>query len=258
MSEKRVALITGGSGGVGMAAAEQFLSNDYAVMLTDIAQARLEQAAQAMATDGRQVAAWVSDVTNVADCERAVAETVKQFGRLDVLANTAGVWVEGDPAETSEEEWDWCIDVNLKGTFFMCSRAIPELKKTRGAIINVASDAGLIGLRGAAVYCASKGGVVNMTRALALDLAEDLVRVNAICPSDIDTPMLSYQAETYGGGNHDAYLENLLSSYPQGDKARFLEASEVASLIVYLASDAARGITGAAMNINFGTTAGLW
>ena len=138
----------------------------------------------------------------------------------------------------SEADWDRVVDVNLKGTFFACSRAIPELKKTEGCIINLSSDAGLVGTPETAMYTASKGGVSVMTKALAIELAPHLVRVNAVCPADIMTPMLQYQADTYGGGDPEGYFKRLLTSYPQGGKARFITPEQVAELVFYLASPA--------------------
>jgi NAD(P)-dependent dehydrogenase (short-subunit alcohol dehydrogenase family) len=254
--QEKAVLITGGSGGVGKATAGRFLSKGANVMLTDINESGLKEIIEEFSSLEGRVDSCLSDVTKVSDCESAVEETVKAFGRLDVLNNTAGVWVEGDIVKSTEKEWDWVMDVNLKGTYFMCSRAIPELKKTRGCIVNLSSDAGLMGLNEAAIYCASKGGVVLLTKALAIELAPDLVRVNAICPTDIMTPMFEYQANTYGKGDPEAYYKKLLAYYPQGERARFIEANEVAEFIFFLASDRAKPITGAALPMDFGTTAG--
>lgn len=259
-SKKQVVLITGGCGGVGTATAIQFLAQGADVMLTDIDAGRLAETQArltALAQTAGTIQAMAGDVTRVADCEAVIAHTVTRFGRLDVLVNTAGVWVEGDSAQSTEEEWDWVMNVNLKGTYFMCSRAIPELKKTAGCIVNLGSDAGVLGDQGAAIYCASKGGVNLLTRALAIELAPHQVRVNAVCPSDIMSPMLEYQAKTYGGGDPEAYFKALLARYPQGPHARFIKPEEVAALIHYLASEPARPITGATLSIDFGSTAGL-
>ena len=156
----------------------------------------------------------------------------------------------------TEADWDRVVDVNLKGTFFACSRAIPELKKTEGCIINLSSDAGVVGTPETAIYTASKGGVSLMTKALAIELAPHLVRVNAVCPADIMTPMLQYQADTYGEGDPEGYFKRLLGSYFQGDKARFITPEEVAELIFFLASAPATPITGANISIDFGSSAG--
>jgi NAD(P)-dependent dehydrogenase (short-subunit alcohol dehydrogenase family) len=178
-----------------------------------------------------------------------------RFGRLDVLVNCAGVWVEGPTDTMTEADWDRVVDVNLKGTFLMCRHAIPALETTRGCIVNVSSDAGLWGNKGAAIYSASKGGVTVLSKALAVELAERGIRVNAVCPGDVDSPMIHYQAETFGDGDPDGYLARLLEAYPQRPP-RFIRPDEVAELIAYLCSDRAAPITGAAISIDFGLTAG--
>ena len=256
----KTVLVTGGSGGVGSATAALFLARGASVMLTDIDDRRLAATAHRLASAPEtksRVASVVGDVTCVADCEAVLAHTVERFGGLDVLVNTAGVWVEGESALSTEKEWDWVMNVNLKGTYFMCSRAIPELKKRSGCIVNLGSDAGILGDEGAAIYCASKGGVNLLTKALAIELAPDQVRVNAVCPSDIMSPMLQYQADTYGDGDPEGYFKALLARYPQGKNARFITPAEVAALILYLASPPARPVTGATIAIDYGSTAGL-
>jgi NAD(P)-dependent dehydrogenase (short-subunit alcohol dehydrogenase family) len=199
--------------------------------------------------------AIVADVRSFADCERAIGTAVGRFGRLDVLVNCAGVWAEGPSDEMTEADWDRVVDVNLKGTFFMCRHAIPALEATGGCIVNVSSDAGLWGNKGAAIYCASKGGVTVLTKALAVELASRGIRANAVCPGDVDSPMIEYQARTYGGGDPEGYLRDLLAAYPQRPP-RFIRPDEVAELIAFLASDRATPITGAAISIDFGLTAG--
>lgn len=248
----RVVLITGAAGGIGRAAAERFHRDGETLVLTDIDREGLAQVAAGLGG----AHAIVGDVTIVDECERIVRETVERHGRLDVLVNCAGVWVEGPTAEATEEEFDRTIAVNLKGTFFMCRFAIPHLERTEGCILNLSSDAGLVGTAETAIYCASKGGVSLLTRSLALELAPKLVRVNAVCPNDVDTPMLAGQARDYGGGDPEGYLRALLSKYPQRERARFIRPEEVAALIAYLASPEAAPVTGACIPIDFGSTAG--
>jgi NAD(P)-dependent dehydrogenase (short-subunit alcohol dehydrogenase family) len=243
----RVVLISGGAGGIGRATGERFASAGDVVVFADRSQAALA------AVSGDTI---VADVTSVADCERMIAETVDRHGRLDVLVNCAGVWVEGPTAEMTEQHWDRTIDVNLMGTFFACRYAIPHLERTEGCIVNLSSDAGLVGTVETAIYNASKGGVSLLTRSLALELAPRGVRVNAVCPNDVDTPMLAGQARDYGGDDPDGYLTALLANYPQKERSRFIRPEEVAALIVYLASPEAAPITGACIPIDFGSTAG--
>jgi NAD(P)-dependent dehydrogenase (short-subunit alcohol dehydrogenase family) len=137
----------------------------------------------------------------------------------------------------------------------MCHHAVPELKKTKGVILNIASDAGIQGFVGHAVYCASKGGVVLMSKAMALDLAPHQVRVIPVCPANIMSPMLEYEART-SGKDPDVFLNEVLADFPQGDAARFINPQEVANLLVFLASDRAEAMTGAPVHLDFGTTAG--
>ncbi|MFM8943662.1 MAG: SDR family NAD(P)-dependent oxidoreductase [Actinomycetota bacterium] len=236
MSE-RVVLVTGGSGGIGLAVRAAFEAVGEVVVAADLRDADV-----------------VADVTSVADCDRMVAETVARHGRLDVLVCTAGVWTEGPSAEVAESDWDRTIDVNLKGTFFACRAAIPHLARSGGCIVNVASDYGLVGGPGAAAYTASKFGVNGLTRSLALELAPQGVRVNSVCPNDVDTPMLRGQAAA--SPDPDAYLARLRSHLPQGDAARFLRADEVAAAIVFLASSAAAPMTGVCLPLDWGVTAG--
>jgi len=251
----RVVLITGAAGGIGRAAAERFLSLGDIVVLADISGEGLLAAVADVAAKGDVDAVQV-DVTVVADCERMVSGTVAKHGRLDVLVNCAGIWVEGPTAEMTESQWDRTVDVNLKGTFFACRYAIPHLERTEGCIVNVSSDAGLAGTAGAAIYCASKGGVSLLTRSLGRELAPKGVRANAVCPNDVDTPMLEGQARNYGGDDPQGYLDALLAKYPQKERARFIHPEEIAALIAYLASPEAAPITGACIPIDFGRTAG--
>jgi len=251
----KTVVITGAAGGVGAATARRFAEAGATLVLGDVDGVRLEDLCGQLAAL-TTVHGVACDVTKVSDVENLFAEAVAETGRIDVLVNAAGLWVEGPSETMTEEEWDRVIDVNLKGTFFCCSRAIPELRKTQGCIINLSSDCGVVGTPETAIYTASKGGVSLMTKSLALELAPDLVRVNAVCPADIMTPMLQYQADRYGGGDPEGYFRRLLASYPQRDKARFITPEEVAELIFYLASPPAAPITGANISIDFGTSAG--
>jgi NAD(P)-dependent dehydrogenase (short-subunit alcohol dehydrogenase family) len=198
-----------------------------------------------------------ADLRTAAACRDAVAEAVKHLGRLDAVVNAAGVWHEGDTAATTEADFDRVIDVNLKGTYFVSAAAIEHLEATRGCIVNLSSDAGIQGNFGAAAYCASKGGVSVFTKALALELAPRGVRVNAVCPGDVDSPMLRGQARDYGGGEQQ-YLDRLLAGYPQGRNARFITPAEIAEFVWFLCQPEAAAITGANLSIDFGLSAGIF
>jgi NAD(P)-dependent dehydrogenase (short-subunit alcohol dehydrogenase family) len=249
--DRQVILITGAAGGIGRAAAERLRRCGATLSLTSLNAARLQGIAAEL--DAHAIAA---DLSRVDECKRVIDATLERFGRIDALVNCAGVWTQGDSDEATECDWDRCIDINLKGTFFLSSYAIPALKATRGAIINVGSDAGVVGNAGCAIYCASKGGVALMSKALALELAPFGVRVNALCPSDTNTAMLRRQATLFGANDPNDYLSSLLNHYPQRQEARFIEPDEVACFIVFLLSKAAAPITGAALMMDFGVTAG--
>jgi NAD(P)-dependent dehydrogenase (short-subunit alcohol dehydrogenase family) len=254
MPDDRVALITGGASGIGAATAERLGREGTRLVLADIDTEDLEAAAARLGGPDRALGV-VTDVRSFAECERAVAVAIDRFGRLDILVNCAGVWVEGPTDTMTEADWDRVIDVNLKGTFGMCRHAIPALETTGGCIVNISSDAGLWGNKGAAIYCASKGGVTILSKSLAVELASRGIRVNAVCPGDVDSPMIKYQADTYGGGDPEGYLRQLLAAYPQ-TPPRFIRPDEVAELIAFLCSERATPITGAAISIDFGLTAG--
>lgn len=248
----KVVLITGGAGGMGRAIGTRFRRDGAAVVLADLSAGALDKAAHQVADTERVIA----DVTSVADCERMVATTLDLHGRLDVLVTAAGVWVEGSSAQMTEAQWDRTIDVNLKGTFFACRSAIPALIASEGCIVAISSDYGLVGGPGAAIYCASKFGVNGIVRSLALELAPQGVRVNSVCPADVDTPMLAGQARDFGGGDQAGYLATLMATLPQGDRARFIRPDEIASVVAFLASPEAAPITGLCMPVEWGVTAG--
>jgi NAD(P)-dependent dehydrogenase (short-subunit alcohol dehydrogenase family) len=252
--EQRAVLVTGAGGGIGAAVVRRFLADGWHVVLTDLSGSSLQDVSASLRSDHTVV---TGDVRSVQDCHGIVETAARAVGRLDAVVNAAGVWTEGASEEVSEDEWDRVIDVNLKGTFFVTGAAIPHLRETKGCVINLSSDAGIHGIVGAAVYCASKGGVTLLTKALALELARDGVRVNAVCPGDVATPMLSFQATAFGAGDEAGYYQRLLDAYPQKENARFIEPEEVAELIWFLAQPLATPMTGACVSIDFGLTAGI-
>ena len=248
-------VITGAAGGIGAAVSRRFAAAGATLVLGDLNAVALEELAGELAAL-TTVHAQTCDVSVPSECANLMTAAAEETGRLDVLVNTAGVWTEGPSESTTEAEWDKAIGVNLKGTFFCCRHAIPHLKKTEGCIINLSSDAGVVGTPETAVYTASKGGVSLLTKSLALELAPYLVRCVAVCPADVMTPMLEGQARDFGGGDPEGYFKRLLASYPQGAKARFITPEQVAELVFYLASPAAAPITGALVSIDYGTSAG--
>jgi len=252
----RVVVISGGAGGMGTASAKKFLQEGAVGYLLDINSEALKTAAAKLAGLEGTVKTLTCDVSRIDQIENAVKTVEDKEGRIDVLVNCAGVWVEGPSETMTEQMWNRTIDINLKGTFFMYSRAIPALEKTEGCIVNISSDAGLVGNSEAAIYCASKGGVSLVTKALAVELAPKGIRVNAVCPGDVMSPMLEAQARDYGGGDPEEYFRNLLSNYPQKDKARFTKVEEIAEAVYFLSSPKIGAITGACLSVDFGVTAG--
>jgi NAD(P)-dependent dehydrogenase (short-subunit alcohol dehydrogenase family) len=253
--QTRTALIAGGAGGMGAAIAARLSAAGYAVAIADLAGERLAAAAEKLQSEGHDVLSVPLDMRKIASCAAAVEAVLGWRGRLDVVVNAAGVWREGEAGTMTEDDWDIVMDVNLKGAFFLIQAAIPHLSPG-ASIVNIASDAGLVGNNGASIYCASKGGLVLLTKALALELAPRQIRVNAVCPGDVATPMIEFQAERYGGGDPDGYKAKLLSNYPQGAAARFIRPEEIARMVAYLCEPDAAPITGAALSIDFGVTAG--
>ena len=246
MTRDNVVLVTGAAGGLGGAVAARFSEGGWRVVGTDLPGSRA-------ATD-----AWIpADLLDVDAIREMVAQSAATFGRLDAVVNAAGLWTEGPADHTTEEEWDRVVGVNLKALYFVTTAAIPHLVETQGCVVNISSDAGVQGNAGAAVYSASKGGVSNLTRALALELAPRGVRVNAVCPGDIDTPMLQGQARDFSGDDPSSYFRRLLDGYPQKDRARFIRPEEVAEVVWFLAQPEAAAITGANWSVDFGLSAGI-
>ncbi|HEX9208487.1 MAG TPA: SDR family oxidoreductase [Steroidobacteraceae bacterium] len=247
-----VVLVTGAGGGIGAATVRRFAAAGWRVAGTDADEEKLRAL-----PDATLLARIPGDVRSASACAAIVRQClVQSAGRLDALVNTAGVWREGPVEECDEADYDLVMDVNAKGTFFMCAASIPALRQARGAIVNISSDAGRQGNLNAAAYCASKGAVTLFTKALALELAPHDVRANVISPADVRTPMLEFQARRYGGGDPGGYYRALLEKYPQGARARFIEPDEVAELVFYLCSSAAASITGADFPIDRGYSAG--
>lgn len=245
-------LVTGAGGGIGSAVAARFLEGGWRVAAVDIQAVDIQTVESSSATLGIR-----ADLLDVAQCRAAVEQAAAWAGRLDAVVNAAGLWTQGASAQTTEDEWDRVVGVNLKGLYFVTSAAIPHLAASEGCVINLSSDAGIQGNAGAAVYCASKGGVSILTKALALELAPQGIRVNSVCPGDVDSPMLRGQAATFAPEDQGAYLDRLLAGYPQGSRARFIQPAEIAELIWFLAQPAAAPITGANISADFGLSAGI-
>ncbi len=251
MSNTRIALVTGATSGIGRATAERLARDGAQVLVVGRDEARAQACVDAVTRAGGVARSLLGDITDPAFCRTAVATAVDAYGRLDVLANVAGVIRRGDVTATSDEEWRTVMTGNVDSLFFMSRAAIEAMRQSGGGnIVNLASTVGLVGTAGLAAYCASKGAVVQLTRAMALDHAAEGIRVNAVCPGAVDTPMLvSHHAQ---GTTPNAVHNRNIDAIPQG---RIPQPEEVAELIAFLASDLSRHITGAAIPIDGGYTA---
>jgi NAD(P)-dependent dehydrogenase (short-subunit alcohol dehydrogenase family) len=247
----KVALITGGTSGIGEATALLFSKEGAKVAITGRNQQRGQGVIQKIKQESGDALFIKADVSLAADCSRAVVETVRTFGRLDILFNNAGVFYPQTALECSEQQWDEQIDVNLKGTFLMSKFALPSMiAQGQGVIINNSSGWGLVGGDHAVAYCASKGGVVLMTKAMAIDHGRQGIRVNCICPGDVETPMLPADAKMRGL-SWDKYLADC-NNRPMG---RIGSPDEIAKAVLFLASDESSFMTGAALLVDGGGTA---
>jgi NAD(P)-dependent dehydrogenase (short-subunit alcohol dehydrogenase family) len=240
-------LVTGASSGIGAAMVAAFAVAGYRVLAAGRDASRLE----AIIAKHDGVESWVGELDSSAACQQLADACQRHFGRLDVLVNNAGIYEPARAEDTSDDSWRRTLHINLDVAFFLSRASLPALRSSQGVIINIASDWGLFGGRQAVAYCASKGGLVLMTKAMALDHAAEGVRVNAICPGDVDTPMLHAEGASRGL-DPAAALREAGESVPTG---RVTRPDEVAALALFLASGAARQITGAAIPIDGGQTA---
>jgi len=236
----KIAIITGASSGIGLATVKKFISEGAIVVLSDINQEAGEKAARELKSVFIK-----TDVAKVEEVQNLIDKTIEKYGRLDIMVNNAGIALTGSVLDCSEENFDKTITINLKGVFFGIKYAGLKMKEKGGVILNTASIAGLVGFAGSAAYCASKGAIVQLTRAAALDLAGYKIRVNAVAPAVIKTAM------TKDIIANEPAAQGLLAKTPLG---RFGEPEEVANLLCFLASDEASYITGAIYPVDGGWT----
>jgi NAD(P)-dependent dehydrogenase (short-subunit alcohol dehydrogenase family) len=245
----KVALITGGGSGIGRASALTFAREGAKVVVADVAVEGGEETVQLIQQRGGEAIFVKTDVSRAAEVEALVARAVQTYGRLDCAHNNAGI--EGAAATTvdyAEDAWERVIAINLKGVWLCMKYEIPHLlKQGGGAIVNTASTAGLVGYRGGSAYVASKHGVVGLTKTAALEYAKAGVRVNAVCPGAIDTPMMGRLT-----GHRPQRAERMAAAEPVG---RMGQPKEIAEAVVWLCSEAASFVTGHAMAVDGGLTA---
>ena len=249
---KKVALITGAASGIGRATAVLFAREGSALALADINAEAGQHVAEQIAQAGGRVFFEPMDVTQAADCERLVERVIREFGRIDVLFNNAGIIRRATVLDLSEDDWDRVMAVNVKSIYLLSREVIPHMQKAGGGtIINTASGWGLTGGAKAAVYCASKGAVVLLTKAMAIDHGPHNIRVNCICPGDTDTGMLREEARQLGEESSRFLAES--AKRPLG---RVGTPEEIAQAALYLASDASSFVTGTALVVDGGGLAG--
>ena len=242
-----VALVTGASSGIGAAIAISFADAGWEVMAAGRDEGRLEEVADV----SDNIAIWSGELRESEECDELVADTIDEFGRLDCLVNSAGILLRGDAVETSDDDWRDTMAINLDVPFYLGRAALPHLQKSQGSIVNLSSHWGLQAGQRAVAYCASKGALNMLTKAMARDVASGGVRVNAICPAGVDTPMLAAAAED-AEEDVDEFLQKIAEHSPNG---RIATPEDIAALVHFLASDAASHITGTTISIDGGLSA---
>jgi NAD(P)-dependent dehydrogenase (short-subunit alcohol dehydrogenase family) len=246
--ENKIALITGGTSGIGEATAVLFAREGAKVAINGRSEDRGNGVAATIVKDGGKAIFIRTEVRRAEECRRAVEETLRAFGRVDILFNNAGVFYPHTILDCTEEEWDLQMDINLKGTFLMSKAALPGMIERRGGvIINNSSGWGIAGGDSAVAYCASKGGVVLLTKAMAIDHGRQGIRVNCICPGDVDTPMLPEDARMRG-----LKWEDYLAGCANRPLGRIGTTDEIAKAALFLASDDSSFMTGAALVVDGG------
>jgi len=243
----QVAFLTGAASGVGRATALRLASEGATVYGVDINEEGLAETAELASAAGTTMTTRRMDVTSIAEIRDAVADCVAQHGGIDVVGNIAGIAFQRHLADVTEQDWDLMNDINLKGPFFVAQATIPHLLERNGALINIASNAGLMGQAYTVPYCATKGGIVNMTRALAMEFIRTELRVNAIAPGGIDTPL--HQNFQLADGIDFEIMQNHVGYRPPSSP------EQVASFFAFLASDEARNIHGSILSADGGLTA---
>ena len=242
----KVVLVTGAASGMGAATAREFSAAGAKVLVVD----RNAELAVQVASDISADPPLIGDVSDSAFCKQAVATAVERYGRLDILVNAAGIIVRADGPGTTDEQWQRIMNVNVNGVFYMSRAAVAVMKEqASGAIVNFGSIWGEVGAAGVMAYCASKGAVHQITRAMALDHVKDGIRINAVCPGEVNTPMLTSERSAPVTAE---MMQALADSVPMG---RLASPVEIARVVLFLSSDAASYMTGAMVNVDAGFTA---
>ena len=249
-SQRRV-LITGGTSGMGAASALAFVEAGARVVISGRSQERARDIMQRCKNAAGSIAFVAGNIAKRKKCDMIVAEAVGILGGLDIVVNSAGIIYHATAEETTDEQWLETMKVNVNGMFYICRAALPHLRASKGTIVNIASDAALTGSYHLTAYCASKGAVLQMTRAMALDYAREGIRIVPICPGDVDTPMLRGEFRDRGL-EAEAGLRESAAGVPLN---RVCSAEEVADMVLYACSDSARFITGFPLVLDGGNRA---
>ena len=248
----KVAIVTGAGMGIGEAVARRLADEGAAVVIVDFDEAAANKVAAEINELGQRAVAVIGSVSVAEDARQATRVAEERFGGVDYLVNNAGGVIYGEVPEFREEDWDPVVDTNLKGQYLMSKYAIPSMRsRGGGAIVNLASVQALISQREVAAYAASKGGIVSLTKTLALDHAKDKIRVNSVLPGSVRTPMLRHAAEL-APGDPEATVAQWGRLHPRGT---VIEPEEIASVVVFLLSDEASAVTGAPYIVDAGLSA---
>lgn len=245
------ALITGGTSGIGLAAAQKLAEEGAFVVISGRDEIKGQAAVHQLTELGLTVEYLPGDISTKSGCQKLVQDMINLARGVDILVNSAGVYLEKPFSDLTESELDLVLDVNLKGTIYMCQAAFGEMKRQgTGVIVNVSSDAGLRGNACCTAYCAAKGGVTVFTKALAIEAIQYGVRVNCVCPGDIDTPLLAEQIARCD--DPESYVKEMIQPYPIG---RIGGSKEVANVIAFLAAEESSFLVGVALPVDGGLTA---
>ena len=244
----RVALITGAASGIGRGISLRLAEMGALVLVLDIDAKKGEETTAEIRSQGGEALFTKCDVRSSADCRHAVETAISKWGRIDILCNCAGIAIRKDVVDLTEEEWDRALDVTLKGIYMLSHEVVPHMiRGSGGTIINIGSGWSLKGGPRAAAYCAAKGGTVNLTRAMAIDHGKHKIRVNCVCPGDVDTPMLHSECSQLG---EDA--QTFMREAANRPLARVGTPDDIANAVLFLASPMSNWITGAALVVDGG------